>query len=93
MLEAGSYSGNVRELRHIVEDAYERARGEEEIREEHLPEHARVPPVYRRWGKREDNERAVRWALWKTRGDVRETAELLGVHRNTVLTVKRRLGL
>lgn len=88
MLEAGRYPGNVRELRLIVEGAYERARGEEAIREEHLPAHVRVPPVYRRWGNVANNRRAVQWALGKTGGDVGEAAALLGVHRNTVSALR-----
>jgi len=83
-LEAGHCPGNLRDLKGRVHAAYLLARGETEIRYEHLPPVAREPLRFDAHADRQAKLRLVAWALRRTEGHVGRAAELLHVHRNTV---------
>ena len=88
VLEAGHYPGNLRDLKGRVRAAYLLARGETEIRFEHLPPVAREPLRFDARADRQAKVRLVAWALRRTEGHVGRAAELLHVHRNTVTALR-----
>jgi DNA-binding NtrC family response regulator len=88
LLEAGSYPGNLRDLRERIRTAYLLARGSEQLRIEHLPEMACVSLHYEARADHATQLRAVEWALWRTRDHVGKAAELIGAHRNTVAALR-----
>lgn len=91
LLEAGSYPGNVRELKAIVVAAYLNAEGADHVCVEHLPEGARVALTFE---PREASERQLElaaWALWRSHGNVSAAGRLIGAHRNTVARLKNEL--
>lgn len=83
-LEAAPWPGNVRDLRAAVEAAYVHAQGDELVRFEHLPEHARVAPRFTPHGDRQANARAIEWAMYRAHNRMDLAAELIGTHRNTI---------
>jgi two-component system NtrC family response regulator len=87
-LEAGHYAGNLRDLKGRVRAAYLLARGESEIRYDHLPHEARDPLAFDLRADRQTKVRLVAWALRRTEGHVGRAAELLRVHRNTVTALR-----
>jgi DNA-binding NtrC family response regulator len=88
VLETGHYPGNLRDLKGRVRAAYLLARGETEIRYEHLPPVAREPLRFDVHADRQAKVRLVTWALRRTAGHVGRAAELLHVHRNTVTALR-----
>ncbi len=88
VLEAGHYPGNLRDLKGRVHAAYLLARGETEIRYEHLPPAAREPLRFDARADRQAKLRLVAWALRRTEGHVGRAAELLHAHRNTVRALR-----
>ncbi len=92
-LEAGTYPGNLRDLREVVVRAYLHARveGGDEVRLEHLPPERQISLRFERRSDRATQLRVVSWALWKTGDRVREAAELIGTTRNTVGALRAEL--
>ncbi len=88
VLEAGRYPGNLRDLKGRVRAAYLLARGETEIRFEHLPPVAQHSLTFDAHADRQAKLRLVAWALRRTEGHVGRAAELLHVHRNTVRALR-----
>jgi two-component system response regulator GlrR len=88
LLEAGTYPGNVRELKAIVVAAYLNAEGAEKVRIEHLPECARRALTFEPRASHERQRDLVGWALWHSRGNISEAAKLVGAHRNTVARLR-----
>jgi DNA-binding NtrC family response regulator len=88
------YPGNVRELEGVIVRAYLVARelGSDVIDEAHLPCDSAPSLIYRRHGDRRLNQTMVEEALRVTRGNVTKTAQLLGLSRTTVRTVRRRFN-
>lgn len=84
MLEVANYPANLRDLREVVKAGYLRARGRDEICEDHLPEWVQVPLRYDRRLDRETKLRLAEWALRTSGGHVGRAAERIGAHRNTV---------
>lgn len=91
--EAGSYPGNLRDLRGIVNRAYLRGRSasSEVVSLEHLPVGMHQPLRFDRRGDHAAQLRAVSWALGKTGGRVGEAARLIGASRNKVGSLRAEL--
>ena len=87
-LEFADWPGNVRQLKQVVRTAFTSALGEQAIRLEHLPEAVRVVPRFEPNGTSEYKHRVVAWALKRSGGHVQRAARLLGVHRNTITTLR-----
>src|SRR5438128_2439169 len=91
MLEAGTYAGNVRDLRERVRAAYLLGRGNEELQVEHLPPCAHVSLRFEARADRAAQLRVVQWALWRTGDRVAKAAGLIGASRNTVSALRTEL--
>jgi DNA-binding NtrC family response regulator len=102
LLRSHPWPGNIRQLRNVVERALLMAEGPV-LLPEHLPNEVRlgVPragsaPAYGAEGEllplRELEHRHIRRALALARGNLGATAELLGIHRNTLRQKLRRLN-
>jgi DNA-binding NtrC family response regulator len=99
LLQHHEWSGNVRELRNVIERAVLVADGEV-LRSEHLPEAwrthpespARADPAGLRT-LREMEAWHIACALEHTHGHVSEAARILGVHRNTLARKIKEYGL
>jgi transcriptional regulator of acetoin/glycerol metabolism len=76
----------VRQLRAVVRRAFAEAGDVEAVDAAHLGLEA--PTRFDLAASLEWKQRLVRWALWRTKGRVREAAELIGAHRNTVSAIK-----
>jgi two-component system response regulator HydG len=85
LLRAHSWPGNVRQLRNVVERAVLLADGET-LREDHLPPALRAAAADsgRFLPLRELERQHIRRALEVTGGNLRDTAHILGIHRNTL---------
>ena len=83
-LEVANYPANLRDLREVVKAGYPRARGRDEICEDHLPEWVRTTLRYDRRLDHETKLRLAAWALRASGGHVGKAAERIGAHRNTV---------
>jgi DNA-binding NtrC family response regulator len=99
LLRRREWTGNVRELRNVIERAVLVADGDV-LRSEHLPEAWRTegPVVTGRdtaavGTLREMEARHIARALDQTRGHVSEAASILGVHRNTLARKIKEYGL
>lgn len=95
-LLAHSWPGNVRELRNVLERACVLARGQPEIRPEHLPAELRrgARPVVGGVRPLEDVEReAIAQALRTFGGNRVQAARALGIARATLYEKMRRYGL
>lgn len=88
VLEAGTYAGNLRDLRERIRAAYLLGRGSEELKAEHLPESARVSLRFEPRADRAAQLRIVEWALWRTGDHVGRAAQLIGASRNTVSALR-----
>jgi|GEM_PF-2226036 len=88
-LELCAWPGNVRQLRAVVRRAFAEAGDVEAVDAAHLGLEA--PRRFDSAAPLEWKRRLVRWALWRTKGRVREAADLIGAHRNTVSAIKARL--
>jgi len=91
VLEAGTYPGNLRDLRERIRAAYLLGRGSEELRVEHLPESARVCLRFEPRADRAAQLRVVQWALWRTGDHIGKAADLVGAGRNTVSALRAQL--
>jgi two-component system response regulator HydG len=102
LLRGHAWPGNIRELRNVVERALLVSEGPV-LLPEHLPAGLRAgaarpgePPVYGSYGEllplRELERLHIRRALALTGGNLGETAELLGIHRNTLRHKLRKQG-
>jgi DNA-binding NtrC family response regulator len=103
LLRAYAWPGNVRQLRNVVERALLVLDGDR-LLPEHLPPEVRgEAPTPRRGAPhaedapflslREVEERHIRRALALTNGNLGHTAEILGIHRNTLRQKLRKLRL
>ena len=99
LLRNHDWSGNVRELRNVIERATILATGDT-IRMEHLPDDFRgvvtgQPPVSLPSGETlaEVEARHIALVLAEMGGQIGEAAEVLGIHRNTLARKLRELGL
>ncbi len=97
LLEDHQWTGNVRELRNVIERAVLVADGNV-LRSEHLPESWRTsgvtaPPPIGVSTLRAMEARHIARALDDTHGHVSDAARLLGVHRNTLARKIREYGL
>ena len=99
LLRDHDWSGNVRELRNVIERATILATGDM-IRAEHLPDDFRGaaaahPPASLASGQTlaEVEARHIALVLAGTGGQIGEAAEVLGIHRNTLARKIRELGL
>lgn len=92
-LEAANYPGNLRDLRETVVSAYlfGAASGGNEVRLEMLRRELQMPLKFERRGDHASQLRVVAWALWKSGDRVREAAELIGAHWNTVGALRAEL--
>ncbi|MBZ0172978.1 MAG: sigma 54-interacting transcriptional regulator, partial [Phycisphaerales bacterium] len=93
-----SWPGNVRELKNVIELAAFMARGEKELKPEHLP--TEVAQALERGGQRtlashieEVERREIDLALRKTDGSRTDSAKLLGISRKGMLDKLRRLRI
>jgi two-component system, NtrC family, response regulator len=91
VLEAGSYPGNLRDLRERIRAAYLLGRGEPELHIEHLPDGARVSLRFEPRADRAAQLRVVEWALWRSGDRVGKAAALIGASRNTVSGLRAEL--
>ena len=91
VLEAGTYPGNLRDLRERIRAAYLLGRGSEELEIEHLPDAASVSLRYEPRADHATQLRVVQWALWRTGDHVGKAAELIGASRNTVSVLRAEL--
>jgi len=91
LLEAGTYPGNLRDLRERIRAAYLLGRGKPDLQVEHLPEGARVSLRFEPRADRAVQLRVVEWALWRTGDRVGKAAELIGASRNTVSALRAEL--
>src|SRR5204863_5438972 len=82
VLEAGTYPGNLRDLRERIRAAYLLGRGEAELHVEHLPDRARVSLRFEPRADRASQLRVVAWALWRSGDRVGRAAALIGASRN-----------
>lgn len=98
LLRAHEWTGNVRELRNVIERGVLLAEGDV-LRSEHLPEAWRTAapaapsteaPIVT---LRDMEARHIARALDETHGHVSAAARLLGVHRNTLARKMKELGL
>ena len=100
LLRAFPWPGNVRQLRNVMERALLMAEGPV-LLPDHLPEEVRLGPLRagatQRGGEgvllplREVEQLHIRRALALARGNLGATADLLGIHRNTLRQKLRRL--
>jgi DNA-binding NtrC family response regulator len=90
ILVSAPWPGNLRELRKVVEAAYLLARGEPEVRVEHLPQHLRRVLQYQIGASPAAKRRAIERALVLARGRVSTAARLCGASRATVYRVVSR---
>ncbi len=91
VLEAGTYPGNLRDLRERIRAGYLLGRGELELRVEHLPDVARVSLRFESRADHASQLRVVEWALWRCGDRVGKAAELIGVSRNTMSALRAEL--
>jgi DNA-binding NtrC family response regulator len=93
MLQLAPWPGNVRELEQALRFADWRARmdGEHQVRMAHFPEDVQRSIRIERGGDREAQDRLIKASLDQCDGNVGRTAELLGLHRNTVTARLRRV--
>jgi two-component system response regulator HydG len=101
LLRTFPWPGNIRQLRNVVERASLLAEGAV-LLPEHLPDEVRLGPVRAgadaRGGEgellplREVEDLHIRRALALARGNLGATADLLGIHRNTLRQKLRRLN-
>ena len=99
LLRAHEWTGNVRELRNVIERAVLVADGDV-LRSEHLPEAWRTAPEAEKDEDpttirtlREMEARHIARALAHTHGHLSDAARLLGVHRNTLARKVKEYGL
>ena len=98
VLRSRPWPGNVRELRNVIERMVVVARGDT-LCVEHLPPELRVddrPPAERQRGLltlAEAEARHITRVLAQTGGQIGATAEILGIHRNTLTRKIREYGL
>ncbi|HEX2206926.1 MAG TPA: helix-turn-helix domain-containing protein, partial [Longimicrobium sp.] len=101
LLRAYPWPGNIRQLRNVIERSLLVADGAV-LLPEHLPPEVRLggtSPTEPRAGSAEDRflplreleQRHIRRALALTGGNLCQTAEMLGIHRNTLRQKLRRL--
>jgi two-component system response regulator HydG len=99
LLRAHEWTGNVRELRNVIERAVLVADGDV-LRSEHLPEAWRTSPDPQKEDDtstirtlREVEARHIARTLAHTHGHLSDAARLLGVHRNTLARKVKEYGL
>lgn len=85
--ELAPWPGNVRQLERALRLAYVHAQDDEVILYEHLPPGLRISFRFERTADLATKRQLVRWALWRTGGNVSAAAELIGAHRNTVRAI------
>ncbi len=90
LLQNGRYEGNVRQLCAVVEYEFLMARtaGKSAIGTEHLPAELLTELQYKRHGDAEQNRVVVDNTLQMTGGNVKASARLLGVSRNTLNSMR-----
>lgn len=92
------WPGNVRELKNVLERAAILA-GEGEIGASHLPDSVRSGSALLSRAEREDwslerlEAEYIRQVLDRTGGNASRAAEILGIHRKTLLDKRRRYGI
>ena len=94
VLEAGTFRGNLRELRGVVRAAYlhARAEGDHVVRSKHLTVPVEASLRYDRRAPRATQLGAVAWALSRTGDHIGKAAALINAPRNQVAALRLELG-